>query len=224
MRTPLFSLLLALAALHLPVSAQAGKVTVEFDFGASSVAILGGFIDVPPDGAITQASGKIDFGATSPSGAGPGAATLRSLTLAGTFAKSQFGANVSGAVGATQPGSGFGQLLPGTSSATFNPFVMNFTGFANCAGTGTQCTVLGLPATFTGPKTVSVPTLAVANLNSVGNAVVNGTFTFTLGGFTAVLTLVGNEVARTFVPEPNTAGLLALGLAGLGIARRQRRR
>jgi hypothetical protein len=35
---------------------------------------------------------------------------------------------------------------------------------------------------------------------------------------------VGNEVGRTFIPEPHTAGLMMLGVAGLAIARRARRR
>ena len=102
------------------------------------------------------------------------------------------------------------------------PFLLNFTGFANCAATGTQCTVLGLPATFTGPKIVSIPALSASNLSVVGSAALNGAFTFTLGGFTAVLSLVGSEVSRTFIPEPASAGLLGLGLAGIAIARRAR--
>lgn len=213
----------ALAALLLPAAGQAGKLTVEFDFGASHVAVLGGFVSVPPDGSINAASGAIDFGAVGTATAGAGAAALHDLALSGTFAKNSFGVNVNGAIGATQGSTGFGQLFAGLGNAAFNPFLMNFTGFANCTG-GTGCGILGLPTTFTGPKTVSIPSLAVSNLNSVGNAMVNGSFTFTLGGLTAVLNLVGNEVSRTYVPEPHTAGLLALGMAGLGVLRRARRR
>ena len=42
--------LLIAAALLLPATAQAGKLTVQFDFSSSTVAILGGFIDVHTHG------------------------------------------------------------------------------------------------------------------------------------------------------------------------------
>ena len=217
--------LLAMAALLIaPIGAHAGKITVDFDFTGSSVAILGGFINVPPDGTITSGSGQVAFGgaAGSATPGGPAPAQLSNLALGGTLAKTGFGVTITGAVGATQPGTANGQITAGLGNLNFNPFLMNFTGFANCAGTGTNCTILGLPATFTGPKTFSIASLAVSNLASVGNAGLNGTFTFTLGGFTAVLTLVGSEVSRTFIPEPSTFGLLGLGLAGLLVARRAR--
>jgi hypothetical protein len=225
MRTP-FMLLraIALAMLLLPAAASAGKLTVDFDFSGSSVSILGGLIDVPPDGSIGAASGQIDFfGALGTATAQGGAAQIKNLALSGTFAKSTFGLDLSGAVGMTQGGVGAGGITGGLANASFNPFLIDLTGFANCAG-GTGCTVLGLPATFNGQKAVSIPALAVFNLNSIGNAMVSGIFTLTIGGFTAVLNLVGNEVGRTFIPEPHTAGLMMLGVAGLAIARRARRR
>jgi hypothetical protein len=39
-----------------------------------------------------------------------------------------------------------------------------------------------------------------------------------------VLNLVGTEVGRTYVPEPNTFGMVALGVAGLAGMRARRRR
>jgi hypothetical protein len=210
--------------LLLPLASQAGTVTVEFDFTGSSVAILGGFIDVPPDGSISAGSGLLEVeaaGSATPSG---GPARLSNLSLAGTLDKNGLGVNITGAIAATQPGTANGNLTAGLGSLSFNPFLMNFTGFANCSNTGpgSGCTVLGLPTTFTGPKTFTLTSLGVSSLASVGNAGLNGTFTFTRGGFTAVLNLVGNEVSRTFVPEPNTFGLLALGLAGVAALRRHR--
>lgn len=211
--------------LLLPMASHAGKLTVQFDFTGSSVAILGGFINVPPDGSIGAASGQVEFGAAGNATPTAGPAFLSNLALSGTLAKSGFGVNVSGAIGATQPGTASGNLTAGLGNLNFNPFLLNLSGFANCAntGTGTGCTVLGLPTTFTGPKLFTLTGLGVSNLSSVGGAALNGSFSFTLGGFTAVLNLVGNEVSRSFIPEPNTFGLLALGLAGVAAMRRQRR-
>jgi hypothetical protein len=215
---------LVLLALLLPLSSQAAKIQVEFDLAGSSVSVLGGFIDIPPDGSVTSGSAQLEFQALGSATPIAGPAKFKNAQLAGTIAKSGLGVDITGAVGMTQPGTGNGNLTAGLSSASFNPFLVNFTGFANCAntGSGSGCTVLGLPTTFTGPKLVSLPSLGVGQLASVGNATLQGTFTFTLGGFTAVLDLVGSEVSRTFIPEPNTFGLLALGLAGVAVIRRQR--
>ncbi len=229
MRKPLRAarhLAITLLLLLLPLSSQAGKITVQFDFTGSSVSLLGGFITVPPDGAILAGSGQLDVMGGGIANPAAGAASLQNVSLAGTLNKTGFGVNITGAFGATQPGTATGGLSAGLAHLTFNPFLMNFTGFANCAntGTGTGCTVLGLPATFTGPKTFTINSLAVSKLSTLGSAALSGTFTFTLGGFTAVLSLVGSEVSRTFIPEPNTFGLLGLGVAGLAAARRRGRR
>ena len=212
--------------LLLPSASHAGKIILEFDFTGSSVALLGGFITVPPDGAISAGSGQLEVPGTGLLTPGGGGARLQNVSLAGTLSKTDFGVTINGAFGATQPGTAVGGLSAGLGHLTFNPFVVNFTGYANCAnaGTGTGCTVLGLPATFTGPKTFTINSLAVSKLSTLGSAALSGTFTFTLGGFTAVLSLVGSEVSRTFIPEPNTFGLLGLGVAGLAAARRRGRR
>ena len=161
--------------LVLPSVSYAGKMSVQFDFSGSSLSILGGFINVPPDGAIIAGSGQIDVGAAGIATPGGGAAALKNLSLAGTLNKSGFGVIITGVVAATQPGTATGALSGGLGNLAFNPFLVNFTGFANCinTGTGTGCTILGLPTTLTGPKTFSIPSLAVANLGTVGNAVVN---------------------------------------------------
>jgi hypothetical protein len=224
--SPNLSRIAAIAALVLlgPGAAHAGQLTVDFDFSGSSVAILGGFINIPPDGAITTASGQIVVQAPGLLTAQAGSARLANLALAGTFAKNSLGVNIAGAIGATQPASALGNLSTGLDHLVFNPFQMNFTGFASCTSTGPGCGVLSLPATFTGPQVFTIASLAVGNLGIDGGAFLNGTFAFTIGGFTAVLNLVGNEVARTWVPEPNSFGLLGLGLAGLAAARRHLRR
>ena len=225
LRVARFSAIASLLLL-LPSASHAGKITVQFDFTGSSVALLGGFITVPPDGAILAGSGQLDVKAGGIATPLAGAASLQNVSLAGTINKSGFGVNITGAFGATQPGTATGVLSNGKALLSFNPFLMNFTGFANCAntGTGTGCTVLGLPVTFTGPKTFTINSLAVSKLSTLGSAALSGTFTFTLGGFTAVLSLVGSEVSRTFIPEPNTFGLLALGVVALAATRRRGRR
>lgn len=222
---PSLSRVAAVASLVLLAStARAGQLTVDFDFSGSSVAVLGGFITVPPDGSITSASGQLVLTAPGLLTAAAGPAQLANLALAGTIAKNSLGVNITGAIGATQPAVAAGSLSTGLDHLVFSPFQLNFTGFANCTSTGPGCGVLGLPATFNESKTFTIASLAVGGLGINGGAFLNGTFDFTIGGFTAVLNLVGNEVARTWVPEPNTFSLLALGLAGFAAARRHLRR
>jgi hypothetical protein len=203
--------------------ARAGQLTVDFDFSGSSVAILGGFITVPPDGSISSASGQVVLNAPGLLTAAPGPAQLANLAFAGTIAKNDLGVNISGAIGGSQVAAAAGSLSTGLDHLSFSPFQLSFTGFANCTSTGPGCGVLGLPATFDETKLFTIASLAVGNLGVAGGAFVSGTFDFTVGGFTAVLNLVGNEVARTWVPEPNTFGLVALGVAGLAAGRRHLR-
>lgn len=222
MHTPLLRWLWAMACgIALACPAFAEPIEIGFDFTGSSISILGGLIEVPPDGSISSGSGVLRLDGT---GGVPvaGGAQLKDLNLAGTFSKSTFGLNIDGSIAATQPAAAGGVLTAGLSSVNLpNPFVMNFSGFANCTG-GTGCGVLSLPANLSGPQTFTIGAMPVANLASPGNAMLNGTFSLTIGGFSALLTLVGTEVSRTIIPEPASAGLLTLGLLGLVALRRRR--
>ncbi|HXK23726.1 MAG TPA: hypothetical protein VMS55_13725 [Myxococcota bacterium] len=51
---PFFLVLCLLAG-----SARAGQISVQFDFRGSTVSLLGGLIQVPPDGSVTAASGTL---------------------------------------------------------------------------------------------------------------------------------------------------------------------
>ena len=212
-------LLLGLAA-----PSQAGQVLIGFDFSGSTISVLGGAINIPPDGSITSASATLhaQSAGTAPTLlVAPGSAALANLTLAATVNANVFGNVITGGVGANGLAPAAGSLTAGLNNAIFGGSLA-LTGLINCAGAG--CTVLGLPTSLTGTQYVAFGSVPIGSINNVGNATMNGLFSLTIGGFTAVLNLVGTEVSRTFVPEPNTFGLVALGMAGLAGARARRRR
>jgi hypothetical protein len=133
------------------------------------------------------------------------AATVNALT---------FGNTITGNPSLNQLGALPGTLTPGFAQVVFgSPMQIALAGALNCSGP--SCAILNLPAVLTGTQLVNVAALPIANLANVGNAVINGTFAITFAGFTGALHLVGTEVSRVVVPEPHTAGLLALGLLGL---------
>ena len=60
-----------------------------------------------------------------------------------------------------------------------------------------------------------VPQSVVGTAN-LGNKTMQGLLSTFLPGYgTGALTIVGQEIHREFIPEPNTAALLGLGLAGI---------
>ena len=78
---------------------------------------------------------------------------------------------------------------------------------------------------LTGTQLLNLAALPIANLAVLGNAFIDATYAITFNGMTGSLHLVGAEVSRVVVPEPQTAGLLALGvfaLAGWRAARSRR--
>jgi hypothetical protein len=94
-------------------------------------------------------------------------------------------------------------------------------GVINCVGP--SCAILSLPTTINGTQALTLAALPIANLNSIGNALISGSFDITFAGFTGILHLVGTEVSRSFVPEPNSLALIGMGLAILAGSRLRKR-
>jgi hypothetical protein len=204
-------------------SAQAGTITVDFDLTNSTVALLGGILNVPPDGSITAASAQVTVQGSNATNAGAGAAQISNLMLMATINGTVGSAVVlTGGISGTQLGGGAGSLSAGLANLIVTTLSLNLNGVINCFGG--MCPALG---TFpvSAVNSVSVVTgwnLGMAGLGTLGAASLNGVLSLAIAGNTAVVNLVGQEVNRTFVPEPNTfalVGLGMLGLAGLGVRR-----
>ena len=220
----LAQVLILLSLLLSTGSARAGSVQIDFDFTGSSVQILGGIIGVPPDGTITAASASVTVPGSSQTSISAGSATLSNLTLAATISATVISqATVSGSVAANQVPGGSAMLTAGLANLIFNGVLVNVSAPVNCTSTGPQCGFLGLPINLTGTFPLS-GTFPIASIGTPGNAVVSGAFPITASGISALINLVGVEVSRTFVPEPNSASLLALGFIGLAAAARRARR
>jgi hypothetical protein len=210
-----------LAALAGP--ARAVPIAIQFDFSQSTVSMLNGLVQIPPDGSITSASGTLVVygpGLATPT-AGP--ATLQSFQLAANVNASTFGNTITGNPTITQIGAAGGGLTPSLAQAVFGPMQIALGGSLGC--TGPSCAILSLPAVLGGTQMLSIAALPIANLAGIGNAFIDATFAITFNGLTGSLHLVGNEVSRVVIPEPHTASLLALGifaLAGWRIARTRR--
>ncbi len=207
---PTVALAAALLLLALGDHARAEMIEIEFDLSAdSSVTALG--VTVPPNGQVTAASVTISVPGTGPSNPTTGIATMRSFTLNGT---------VSAVIIATVTGFLDGDQL-GNVSATFNtlsllsifqPWSLNLTGMLDCTPPF-LCGLLGTwPQTFNSVQSITVAYLRLGGLSTPGAATVNGTFPLFLGSIFATVMMIGNEVSRTFVPEPRWSLLLCSGL------------
>lgn len=225
-RSAALLVLLASLALAPALRASAGTISIGFDFSQSSLSILGGLIDIPPSGAITSASATIDVPGSGLATPEAGVARLRSLTLAGTLDATVLGmASLSGSLDGMQVGTAEGSLTAGLANLFFQSAVLSLSVFVDCTPTAVCDFVADFPIQVTGPQTFSpFGTLPIAGLDSPGNALVTASVEIVIAGLSATLSLVGNEVSRTFVPEPGSFGLVAAGLAGLAAAFRLRPR
>jgi hypothetical protein len=209
----MLSLVLWSCLLALP--ARAGHVTVTFDFSGSSVSLLGGLLQIPPDGSIGPASGQLVVNALGSATPLAGPAQIQNFNLAGSVNAVAFGNTITGNLALNQIGAPVpGSLTPGLAQVVFGaPMQISRAGGINCVGP--TCGILSLPVALTGTQLLNLAAMPIANLGLVGGAFVNGSFAITLAGLTGTLQLVGSEVSRVYVPEPHSAGLLLLGLVGL---------
>jgi hypothetical protein len=214
--------LLALSCL-LAVQARADQFAIQFDFSGSSLSLLGGLLQIPPDGSITSASGQLNVGAAGLATPIPGGLfALQNFTAAAMVNAVTFGNTITGNVALNQVGPAVhGVLSAGLGNVVFaGTMHISQSGALNCAGP--SCGILSLPAALTGVQFVQLGSMPIANLAAIGNALISGTFPITIAGFTGQLHLVGTEVSRVMVPEPGSAGLVAFGLAGLAAWRGRR--
>jgi hypothetical protein len=215
---PVTAVVLLLAA----PPALAGTITIDFDLTGSGVALLGGILNIPPDGSITAASAQVTVQGSSATNPTAGAAQLGNLVVVATVDGTVGSAVLlTGGFSAAQIGGGAGSLSGGLANLNLATLTLNVNGLVNCFGG--LCTALGtFPISVV--NSVSVLTgfgsMGIGGLGTLGAATLNGVLPLTIGGNTMALSLVGQEVNRTFViPEPNTfalVGLGMLGLAGLG--------
>lgn len=220
----MLSLSFALALCLLADSARSVPIEIQFDFTGSSVSMLGGLVQIPPDGSITSAGGTLVVNGAGLATLSPGPANLHGFGVAATVDALTFGNQISGNPSLTQIGAVGGTLTPSLAQVVFGaPMQIALGGAINC--TGPSCALLSLPTVLTGTQLLSLAALPIANLANVGSAFIDATYAITLNGLTGSLHLVGTEVSRVIVPEPHTAGLVALGvfaLAGWRVARRRR--
>ena len=221
---PVTAVVLLLAA----PSARAGTITIDFDLTGSGVVLLGGILNIPPDGSITAASARVTVQGSNLTNASAGAAQLSNLTLMATINGTVGSAVVlTGGFSGTQIGGGAGSLSGGLANLIVATLTLNLNGLVNCFGG--LCPALGtFPVSAVNSVTVltGIGSMGIGGLGTLSAATLNGVLSLTIGGATAVVSLVGQEVNRTFIPEPNTfalVGLGMLGLAGLGWRRNRSR-
>lgn len=155
-------------------------------------------------------------------GAGAMHVVSGAFQLTNTFSATIFGNPLvfSGFQSLTIPGSGGGNATAG-GAFTLGTVAHIASGFLHCAGA--ICPLAGFYSSVVQPVTSGLRPLnitagIISGFPSVGPQIFNGAGTAgTGGGYALGLSITGQEISRTVVPEPGTALLVGLGLAGLGV-------
>jgi len=129
-------------------------------------------------------------------------------------------ADINGPFSATQVGSLAGTVAPGLDGINFaSDLQLDINAAIGCTGTG--CASLGFPVNESGTFPFTIGFLEITDIDILGAAGISVDIPVEIDGVLGTLSLVGTEVNRTFIPEPGTALLFGLGLAGLGASRRR---
>lgn len=203
---------------------QAAEILIDYDLTGTTVEFFGGILTIPSAGSITSGSVRVTVQGSALTNASAGLARVRNLTLAGTVDGTVGGAVlITGNFSGNQVGFATGSLSGGLGILNAGSINLNLNGLLSCFGG--LCGALGtFPASALSSSTILAGVFGIGGFNTVGAATLTAVFTIDIGGNTAVVNLVGQEVSRSLTPEPNSfllVGLGMLGLAGIGAQRRK---
>lgn len=195
-------------------AAFAGSIGIEFDISQSYVSILGGVINLPPDGNISTKSMRVRVPSDAANQMIDGAAVVKDIRIQMNIDANILGqAHVTGPSIINQQGSAMGSLVLGTggNGVVAVPMLsLDVRNTINCVGPG--CSFIGTFPLLSVSIVTAPLTLDIANLTQNGSASFEQQFDITLGGVSGIFTLIGMEIKRTFVPEAGTVAMLGVGL------------
>ena len=219
--------------LWLPTVSTAATVDVTYNLGGG-ITVVGPSAGTLTPGAVLAGTSTLSYSSTpvSPGSIVAGPVHVQALTFVQTFALTKLfgasGATLTGAFGLQLPPSGAGSLSGGGA--------LNLTGNSVFQLLSLHCNAVACPLfTLTGFTSIMfsagtvIPTVPLMGTGHLGTAT-PGAISLTGPIFTNFITVpisfgvTGNEVSRTFVPEPGTGALVAFGVAAMAGASSLRRR
>lgn len=206
------SLAVAVLALGLAAPAAAGTLSIKYQ-------ITGGGFILPPGAAINGGMYTVEFDASGSFTIIPGPAILKSFSFSGTDSYMTYGDTFSTAFNLLLNGEPAGNGTVAGGFSNVEPVLFSGTLGLHCSG-GT-CGYAGFVPSVTQfySLLVSAPTVGFT-INAAG-ANLTGTYSIVgVGSDRVSIFFTGQEVSRTFVPEPDQhwMGLVALAsIAGLRI-------